>query len=795
LLTANYLLKTAYCPLNFVFSPSIIKQLKNIMQRVLFRYGLILALVLGFGQTWAQQAPENHEGMWMPFKAAELNYQDMQALGLEVAADQIYNEDSASLEDAIVKLNGGQCTAEMVSPQGLMLTNHHCAYDAIASLSSEESDFLTDGFWAMNRAEELPIEGSTAAFLIHSEDVTDRVLTDGPETNQETIQENIDGILTEANEGNEYDVEVEAVFHGLGYHLFVYEVYRDVRLVGAPPSSIGKYGGDTDNWMWPRHTGDFSVLRVYANADNQPADYSEDNVPYQPRHFLPVSIQGVKEGDYAMIMGYPGSTSRYLTSSAVQMALDQSNLDKIHLLGQKTSIMKEAMDQDDGIRIALASNYASLMNYYKYLIGQTTMMNRYDVVAEKKEEEKEFQAWAGENEERKEKYGSILGEIDELYGSYGQTDKFMSYLNFSVFASDAAGMALNSLFGLTRAPDDEAAKAMGAEMLGGLDEMYEAFYPEIDEKIFTETLISFYENVPDELHPALFQEIIEGPKDAPVIEDVPVEEPKKKKKKKKRKKRKKKEEVVEAVADAPMPIKVTTPQEKLREWAQNAYATAIITDRSRMEAFLNAPSLDQLKADPIMQYLNSMIQVFRGKVGLNNLAFETQIDNLRKSYLAGMMEMHPDKNFYPDANSTMRITYGTVEPYAPQDGMIYNYVTTLAGVMEKEDPNDEEFIVPTQLKKIYEAKDYGEYGSGDKLIVNFLTTNDITGGNSGSPVINGKGELIGLAFDGNWEAMSSDIHVFPDLKRTICVDARYVLLVMDKFAGAKHLIEEMTVVK
>lgn len=762
------------------------------MQRVLLRFGLIFILLVGMNQTWAQQPEGNHEGMWLPFKAAELNYADMQALGLKVPADQVYNENGPSLEDAIVKLNGGSCTAEMVSGQGLVLTNHHCAYDAIATLSSEASDYLTDGFWAMDRSEELPIPGSTAAYLIHSEDVTAKVLGENGDASPEEIETRIGELVAAATEGNEYEAEVEAVFHGLQYQLFVYEVYKDVRLVGAPPSSIGKFGGDTDNWMWPRHTGDFAVLRVYANTDNAPAEYAESNVPYQPKHFLPISIKGVQPNDYAMIMGYPGTTNRYLTSSAVQLALDQSNLDLIHLMGQKTAIMKEAMDQSDAVRIALASNYASLMNYYKYLIGQTTMMNRYDVVGKKKAEEKLFQAWAEGTEERKEKYANVLGEIEELHQAHGQTDKFMNYLNFSVFSSDAAQMTLNSLFGFTRVREAEAMSAMGQEMMGGVDDLYEAFFPEIDEQIFTETLLSFYENVPTELHPAIFEEILTETEPLPEIVEVPIEKPKKKKKKKKKKDA---VEVVERVVETPMSLTVKTAQEKLAEWAHEAYQTAIITDRGRLEAFLQNPSQEALQNDPLMQYLNSVIAVFRGKVGLNNLSFEAQVDNLRQSYMAGLMEMHPEKTYYPDANSTMRLTYGTVMAYEPQDGVIYNYETTLAGVMEKENPNDEEFIVPAQLKKLYEAHDYGQYATGDQLIVNFLTTNDITGGNSGSPVINANGELIGLAFDGNWEAMSSDIHVFPNLKRTICVDARYVLFVIDKFAGAGHLVKEMTVVK
>lgn len=768
------------------------------MQKGFYRIVLLVAFIASAATLQAQTPLENHEGMWMPFKAAELNYTDMQALGFELPANQVYNEEAPSLEDAIVKLNGGSCTAEMVSPQGLMLTNHHCAYDAIATLSSEASDYLTDGFWAMNRGEELPIPGSTAGFLIHSEDVTAKILGEDGSAAPDEIEAAVQALVKEATADNGYEAEVKEVFHGLEYHLFVYEVFRDVRLVGAPPTSIGKYGGDTDNWMWPRHTGDFAVLRVYAGADNKPADYSADNKPYEPRHYLPISIKGVEEDDYAMVMGYPGSTSRYLSAAAVDLALEQSNPDMIHLLGQRTSIMKEAMDQSDKIRIALASNYASMMNYYKYLIGQTTMMKRYDVVEEKRQEEKQFINWANENDDRAMAYGTVLQEIEELQANNKEVDRFMSYLNFAALASDAAKSAyfkLNPMRGILATEGNPGLAEMVASYQAELDTDYESYFFDIDREIFKATAISYYENIPESLHPAIFQEILADP--VPVVEAVKevMEEMPKKKKKKRRKK--KKQEMAEEMPPPPPPRpapKPMTPQEKISEWVDNAFSSAIVTDKARFAAFLNAPTAEALEADPILRYINGIVGIYRSEIGMSQLAFETQIADLRKSYIAGMQEMNAEKDFYPDANSTMRMTYGTVSAYEPQDGMLYQYYTTLAGVMEKEDPNNEEFIVPAKLKSLYKAKDFGPYGEDGRLEINFLTTNDITGGNSGSPVINSKGELIGLAFDGNWEAMSSDIHVFPDLKRTICVDARYVLFIIDKFAGASHLIDEMTVV-
>lgn len=747
----------------------------------------ILFLGLITAQTgWAQT--ESDEGMWLPLKVEKLNYEDMKAKGFELPAEKVYNESEPSLEDAIVKLNGGMCTSEMISPEGLMLTNHHCAYDAIASLSSEDNDLLTNGFWAMSKGEELPIPGSTASFLVHSEDVTQKVLAADEESRESVIDE----IIAKATEGNDYQAEVEEMFHGTEYYLFVYEVYRDVRLVGAPPSSIGKFGYDTDNWMWPRHTGDFSLLRVYAGADNKPAEYAPDNKPYVPKHFLPISLKGVQENDYAMVMGYPGSTSRYLTSSAIELALDQSNLDKIELMGQKARIMKAYMDKDDKVRIALASDYASLMNTYKYFIGQTTMMNRYDVAGEKKKEEAMFQKWVDADSARKEKYGNVLAEIDELHGLYKPAEHFVNYLYYSALAPATTGFSFfqfNGLMAALQADDKESVEEATSEIREELDGYFNTFNYEMDKDVFAASFISFYNNVPSHLHPPIFEQIL----NPPAISDMQqsADESDGKKKKKKRKKKKKAEEMAEELpVVAPLNV-----EEKIIQWTDKAYATALATDKGRLTAFLDNPTLEALQTDPIMMYISDIISFYRQRIGLAHATFEYQIGGLRKDYVAGLREMHADQDFYPDANSTMRLTYGKVKSYEPSDGVAYSYYTTLDGVMEKEDPNDQEFIVPQKLKDLWEAQDYGRYGVDGKMPLCFITTNDITGGNSGSPVINSKGELIGCAFDGNWESMSSDIHVFPNLNRTICVDARYILFIIDKYAGAGHLLKEMKIVE
>ena len=771
--------------------------------------GIMLAPVVGSAQNAAALRTQSNEGMWLPLKANELNYEEMKAMGFELPKEKLYNESDPSLEDAVVKLNGGSCTAEIISDQSLVLTNHHCAYDAIASLSSEDNDLLTDGFWAESMEDELPIEGGTAAFLVYSKEVTDQLLDeDGKPV--EDMEAKMEEIISEASEGNDYQVEVEEMFHGSEYYLFVYEVYTDVRLVGAPPSSIGKFGGDTDNWMWPRHTGDFSLLRVYAGPDNKPADYSEDNKPYKPKHHFPVSLKGVDEFDFAMIMGYPGSTSRYLTASAIELALKRTNIDQSHLLGMKGKIMKAAMDKDDATRIALASDYASLMNYYKYLIGQTTMMNRYKVPDAKRAEEKEFQEWANANEERKENYGSVLEEIAEIHKGYDDVDQFMTYFNFTLSQTDALNLAYHSLSLMGAQGDEEAMKPIVEDLQDKAEDHFKTFYYDIDLKTFTAFAVSFYEEVNEEFRPGIFESIL-APPPPPVIEEKPEptpepEEPMDKKKKKKKKKKKNKKEAVAEVADEAPVLEVKevpkikmpelSPQEKIKRWAEVAYMNSIFTDKERYGQFLETPSLEVMQQDPLMRYLFGMAITYNTQAAAAAANFSSKIEPLRKSYIQGRREMHPDEAFYPDANSTMRLTYGRVLAYEPRDGVFYDYYTTLDGVMEKEDPDSEEFIVPGKLRKLWEKKDFGQYANEDgELVTCILTNNDITGGNSGSALLNGNGELIGVAFDGNWESMASDIHIFPQFNRTISVDIRYVLFVIDKMAGAKRLIDEMTIVK
>lgn len=712
-------------------------------------FSLLFSLLLPFA-SFAQQ--RGTEGMWLPVNVKNLNYKDMKTMGFKLGPDEVYSNDKSSLKDVIVRLNGGMCTCEIISSQGLMLSNHHCAYDGVASLSTVERDFLTDGFWAKSLAEEIPIPGAYISLLVKSEDVTEQIVgKDKSVIDPTTIEQNKQAVIKKYTEGTNYTAQVKDMFGGLEYYVMLYEDYKDIRLVGVPPSSIGKFGGDTDNWMWPRHTGDFSMMRIYADKDNKPAEYSKDNVPFKPKKWLPISLKGVKDGDYTMIMGYPGNTTRYLTSRQIQFALDQTNNDRYGLMDQKLKIMKKYMDKNDTIRIGMAADYASLANYWKYIEGQNTMLKRHKVADIKAKEEAEYKKWA-----KGKKYETVLDDIAKLHEGYNNTDKFVSYLNFGIFGPKASVMASQfnrMLMSWEAKPDDKdlATKAI-EKMKPALEEQEKEFFPIVDKDIMAASILSFIRDIPKDMQPEIFGKIMEG--------------------------------------------KGANDEEKVRLWVNNAYATSIVTNRANMKGFFERPALEILQNDPLVSLVNGTIKFFRKNVAPSYALTEQQIDNLSKLYIEGLREMHKNKKFYPDANSSMRVTYGKVASYYPRDGVFYDYYTTLDGVIEKEDNTNDEFKVPAKLHQLWERKDFGQYAlPNGKMPVCFLTTNDITGGNSGSPVINGNGEIIGCAFDGNWEAMAGDIYVFPNYNRTIAVDIRYVLFVVEKFAGATNIIKELEIRK
>ncbi len=724
-----------------------------------FFLAIFAALLLGLSVNASNPRPD--EGMWLPMFVDRLNWVDIQEMGLQLTAEELYSINNSSLKDAIVGLasgsapNGYFCTGEIVSSQGLMFTNHHCGYDVIQNHSTIEHDYLTDGFWAMSKDEELNNPGLTASFLVRMEDLTQTIIPElsdtlSPGERGKKIREITADIKKEASEDGKYDVVVKSFFGGNEYYMFVYETYEDVRLVGAPPSSIGKYGGDTDNWMWPRHTGDFSIFRVYCAPDGSPAEYAEENVPLTPRHHLPVSLAGVQKDDYAMIWGYPGSTERYLTSYGIEFALNEKNPAIIDILGTALGVMKTYMDASDDMRIKYASDYASMANGWKYFIGQTKGLKNLNVKAKKEKIEADFTRWVNKNAARQEKYGAVLADIQSGYDEMNKVVKQVYYPaigsgNIELLGQAGEARQLSGL--LADAKENKAAIAETTKaMKESATEFYSDYDRDMDMDMMKELLKLYQKNLSQDQLPDLFNTINED---------------------------------FDGDVDA---------------YVDEMYEESIFASQEAMMKFLDKPKMKTLEKDLAYQASMSLQSVMMqyGQAYNNG---ETKVDQNMRLFIAGLREMNPDTKYYPDANSSMRFSYGTVQDYYPADAVHYDYITHLSGVMEKEDPENPEFVVAGKLKELYEIKDYGRYGQDGKLIVCFLSTNDITGGNSGSPVMNGKGELIGIAFDGNWEAMSGDIAYEPELQRTINVDIRYVLFVIDKYAGAQNLIDELTIVK
>ncbi|MBW6459150.1 MAG: S46 family peptidase [Bacteroidales bacterium] len=708
----------------------------------------ILALLLAFNT-----AVKADEGMWIPMLVERLNYEDMQKLGLKLTAEEIYSINNSSLKDAIVQFGRG-CTGEIISGQGLLLTNHHCGYGRIQAHSSVEHDYLKDGFWAMSPEEELSNPGLTVRFLVSMEDVTDRVTSqltaDMTESERNAkITEISNALSKQASEGTHYECAVRSFFGGSEFYLFVFEIFKDVRLVGAPPSSIGNFGDDTDNWMWPRHTGDFSLFRVYSGPDGKPADYSKDNIPLKPKHYLPVSVAGYEEGDFSMILGYSGSTDRYRTSYGVEQGLNTTNMSIVKIRQEKLDIIRAETSKSDAVRIQYASKDAGISNYWKYFIGQTKGLKRLKVYEQKVAIEDDFRKWVESSPEIREKYGRALLLIEDAYKVISQ------YALANVYYREAAlrGPEIISFAAGFKALEDELGKSKPDrekrdQIISGLKARIEAhfkdYYLPLDRNMFASMMRLFHEDVP--------------------------------------------------IGQQPGFLAATLGKFKgdYDRWAADVFARSVLTTPEKVNAFLDKPRLKTLQKDPAYQAYKAFSEKAE-EIRKATSDASVQLARGNRMFIAGLREMHPDRTFYPDANSTMRLTYGTVRGYHPADAVYYHYYTTLEGVMEKEDPTNYEFVVPEKLKELYQAKDYGRYGDNGVMKVCFLTDHDITGGNSGSPVINAKGELIGLAFDGNWEAMSGDIAYEPLLQRTINVDIRYVLFIIDKFAGARHLVEEMTI--
>ena len=697
------------------------------------------------------------EGMWL-LQMMEEQYlvEQMKKQGLQLETADLYNASAPSIKDA-VGIFGGGCTGEIISPEGLILTNHHCGYGAIQQHSSVEHDYLTDGFWAMTRAEELPTPGLEFTFVEKIVDVTSKVNAlienDSISVNESLSYAFLDKMAREELQQSEYDgvPGVEALlrpfYAGNRYYLFFLKVYSDVRMVAAPPSSIGKFGGETDNWMWPRHTGDFSMFRIYADSLGNPALYSEDNVPLKTPKHLSISIRGLQEGDYAMVMGFPGSTQRFLTRSEIQERMDCQNTPRIQVREARQEVLKKEMAASDKVRIQYAGKYASSSNYWKNSIGMNKAIVDNKVREAKSEQEARFAQFAAEK--GNEEYANVVAQIDEViaesspvtYLRMAFTETFMMGIEFG-----APYKVMDSLKVAIKAKDKEAIERWGDQLRQSYAQIHNKDYDhEVDRKV-AKVLFALYKEMGLDL-PAFYETIEKDYKGD-----------------------------IDRYVDA-------------------MYDNSITANEQNLEKFLKKPTLKAIDKDLAVAFSRGKWEMYN-EISAKAVPVREKLQQLHKTYVRGLCEMYAPTPKAPDANFTLRLTYGTVKPYSPKNGVSYDYYTTLEGVMEKEDATNPEFVVPEKLKQLYAAKDYGRYALSDgRLPVNFITTNDITGGNSGSPVMNAHGELIGSAFDGNWESLSGDINFDNDKQRCIVVDIRYVLFVLEKLGGCKHLIDEMTIVE
>jgi len=721
------------------------------------------------------------EGMWIPSLIGK-NYEEMQRLGLRLTKADLYSINHASLKDAIVQFAGG-CTAEMISSNGLLLTNHHCGYDAIATLSTVDRNLLDNGFWAHNMAEELPAQGVTVIFLQRIEDVTEQVKAAVGNATGEEYNKKFEAIRKqiEEKEGQKgkYVANVKDYFNGNQFFLLIYKRYTDVRLVGNPPKSLGKFGGDTDNWMWPRHTADFSMFRVYADSNNEPKPYSATNVPFHPKKFLPVSLKGEQEGDYAMIFGYPGRTNRYEVSYGVDLAINVTNPSIVACRDLRLAIMRRHMDENKATYLQLTSLYSRIANYWKYFIGQTEQLKRLDVVNNKKKDEDVFTQWEKNNNID----AGLMSKFRDMYADYTPYAKHAIYYSECFRASSLARIAA-ALKPLYDAYERSNGAALSADTLKKYTTMAKMAYranmkefdPGTEKEMLAEMTKLYYDNVPKDQLPDIYNDIILKRAEPIMLKEV-------------RRKNGKKEVVEVQVQD-----EAAYHGASYADYATYVFAHTFLTDSNKFNAFCDAPNFEQLKKDAAMQYALSFVNNYTKNYQPKVEAFANKNAELRKEYLRQMMDQKKDKMFYPDANSTMRISYGNVKSYNPADGVHYKYFTTLDGLVAKYKPGSDEFDAPKELIDLYNAKDYGRYAAEDgKLHTDFITNNDITGGNSGSPVINADGELIGAAFDGNWEAMSGDIAFDKKYKRTIVCDIRYILFIIDKMGHADNLIKEMDI--
>jgi hypothetical protein len=696
------------------------------------------------------------EGMWIPLLLNKYNIKDMQAKGFKLTAEDIYSINKASLKDAVMIFGGG-CTAELISDQGLLITNHHCGFRSIQSHSSMEHDYLTNGFWAMNKSEELPNQGLTVTFLERMEDVTNQVLENvnddmSEKERQQEIARQIQMIEIKASENGKYKTVVKPFFYGNQYFLFVQKVYKDVRLVGAPPSAIGKFGGDTDNWMWPRHTGDFSIFRIYAGKDNEPAEYSPDNVPFKPKKHFTISLKGVKKGDFTMVFGYPGRTQEYLTSYAVEMITQVENPHRIKIRQAKIDIMNRYMEADPAVRIKYAAKQAGVSNAWKKWIGENRGLKRLDAINKKREFEDKITTWMIEDPSRAQKYGDLLPEYKKTYKELAPYQLAAAYFYETFYSLDLPRLAasFSRLEKMQQENKTDEIDAYKKRLQASVERTYKDYYQALDKEIFAKMMSMYAENMDFNFMPQELKNMN------------------------------------------------TKFKGNFTKYTDYVYSKSLFTDKEKLLAFLNSfdeKSLKKLKKDPLYKlyddFISMYVEVLQPKISELNM----KMKRMNRLWMQAIMQFEKDKILYPDANFTLRVAYGKVDTYYPRDGVEYLHYTTLKGIIEKDNPDIYDYRVPEKLKELYKNKDFGQYGENGRMHVCFTASNHTTGGNSGSPVLNAEGQLIGVNFDRNWEGTMSDIMYDPDMCRNISLDIRYALFLIDKYADAGYLIDEMTIVK
>ncbi len=696
------------------------------------------------------------EGMWIPMLLQQMNEKEMQEMGMKITAEDIYSLNKSSLKDAIL-LFGRGCTSEIISKDGLLLTNHHCGFGNIQKHSTIENDYLTDGFWAMNRGEELPNPGLTATLLVEMKNVTDSVLNDIDDNmsminRKITIKANIKRIITNFEKDSKYKASIKPFFKGNAYYMMITEVFKDIRLVGAPPSNIGKFGGDTDNWMWPRHTGDFSLFRIYVDKDGNPAEYSEDNVPYQPKFYFPISIDGVEEDDFTFVFGYPARTNEYLPSYAIEMITEIGNPNKIELRETRLDIFKRYANKDPEVRIKYATKDARVANYWKKMIGESGGVKRMNGIKQKRDYENEFTKWAISS--GNDQNASIMPEFKKLYDKLTPLKVASEYMMEGGMAIEIVKFA-SKYYKLVKLSKEDPKNTVEinkqiAKLKTQNAAFFKDYYKPIDEEVMTSLLKLYDNNLKSEYKPEFFE----------VIHNK--------------------------------------YNNDYKAYTKYVFSKSMFDKEEKLNSLINnykSKSYKKIEKDPAFIMAMEMGTLHREKLGLQMVELNNAIDSLQRIYMKAQMEMSPNDRFYPDANFTLRVSYGNVGGYSPKDAVYYKHFTTLEGIMEKEDPDIYDYVVTDKLRELYETKDYGKYADKDgSLHVGFAASNHTTGGNSGSPVLNANGELVGVNFDRCWEGTMSDLIYDPKVCRNISIDIRYFLFIVDKYAGAGYLLEEMNLV-